>query len=260
MSSAPKPTDPKETSAAATGTNVSTAIANAFMTNMDETTADGSKTFTQTGSYTQTDPYTGESYEVPRFSVQQTLSDQNQAIYDQQQDANLNLATLGSNLSGTLGQQLSGNFSLGNEETEARLMELGSARLDPKFARDDEDLRTRLANQGIKAGSAAYDREMGLLGQQENDAYNQLLLNGRAQASQELLTEDNQRINQIGALLSGGQVSQPTFATGNNVTGAATTDNGSLIANYDNAKLNSWQQSQAAMGGMLGGLGGLFAL
>lgn len=258
--SAPAPTDPKLTSAAATGTNVATSVANAFMQNMNEYGPDGTKTFDQTGTTSFTDPYTGMTYRIPRFSVTQTLSEQQKKIKEQNDAADLNLASLGNSLSGTLGQQLTGNFSLGNEETESRLFDLGRKRLDPLFANRDEDLRTRLANQGIKAGTAAYDREMGLLGQQQNDAYNQLLLQGRGQASQELLTEDNQRINQISALLSGGQVSMPNFMTGANVAGIPTTDNASIIANNDNQRMNAWAQNQAAMGSMIGGLGGLFAL
>ena len=260
MSKAPKPTDPKLTSAAATGTNVSTAIANAYMQNMNEVTPDGTKTFNQTGTRQVYDPYTGQTYDVPTFGVTQTLSPQQQAIKGQNDRASLNLSTLGADLSGSLGKQLTGNFSLGNEATEARLFDLGRKRLDPLMAQRDEDLRTRLANQGIKAGSAAYDREIGLMGQQQNDAYNQLLLTGRGQASQELLTEDNQRINQISALLNGGQVSSPNFMTGANVGPIATTDNASIIANNDQARMNAWGQNQAAMGSMIGGLGGLFAL
>ena len=257
---APQPTDPKLTSAATTGTNISTSIANAYLQNMNEYGPDGTKTFDQTGMTTVTDPYTGKTYQIPKFSVTTTLSDQQKAIKGQQDAASLNLATLGKDLSGTLGQQLTGNFSLGNEETEGRLFDLGRKRLDPMFANRDEDLRTRLANQGIKAGTAAYDREMGLLGQQQNDAYNSLLLQGRGQASQELLTEDNQRINQISALLGGGQVSMPNFMTGANVGAIPTTDNASIIGNSDNAKMAAWQANQAAMGSMLGGLGGLFTL
>lgn len=258
--SAPAPTPPKETSAATTSGNLSTGIGNAFMQNMNEITPDGTKTFDQTGSHSYTDPYTGESYDVPRFTMTQTLSDAQQGIKTQNDEASLNLATLGNNLSGSLGDQLMGNFSLGNEETEARLMDLGSKRLDPMFAQRDEDLRTRLSNQGIKAGSPAYLREMGLAGQQENDAYNQLLLNGRGQASQELLAEDNQRINQIGALLSGGQVSQPNFMSGANIGAINGTDNGAIIANSDNANMQAWQQRQGAAGAALSGIGGLFSL
>lgn len=260
MSSAPKPTDPKETSAAQTGTNVATGVANAWLQNMNEVTPDGTKRFDQTGSSSFTDPYTGKTYEIPRFTVTQTLSEQQQQIKDQNDAASLNLSTLGNDLSGTLGQQLTGNFELGNEAVESRLFELGSKRLDPMFAQNDEDLRTRLANQGIKAGSQAYDREMALAGQQQNDAYNQLLLQGRGQAAQELMAEDSQRINQIGALMSGGQVSQPNFMSGASVNGIQGTDNAAIIANYDNAKMNAWQQSQAAMGSAIGGIGGLFSL
>lgn len=258
--SAPKPTDPRETSAATTGTNLSTAIGNAWMTNMNEYGPDGSREFNNTGMETVTDPYTGQTYQVPRFSVTTTLSPEQQAIKEQQDSASLNLATLGSDLSGTLGDHLRGNFTIDNESTEARLFDLGRARLDPLFAQRDEDLRSRLASQGIKAGSAAYDREMALLGQNQNDAYNQLLLTGRGQAVNEQLTEDNQRIQQISALMSGGQVSQPMFATTPSVSPAATTDNGSIIANYDNARMNAWQQNQAGWGSLLGGIGGLFSL
>lgn len=256
--SAPQPTPPRETSAAATGTNVATSIANAFLTNMNEVTPDGTKTFSQSGDYTFTDPYTKQTYTVPRFTVTQTLSPEQQAVKAQQDTARLNLAGLGANLSGTLGNQLTGNFSLGNDETEARLFDLGSKRLDPMFARRDEALRARLANQGIKVGTDAYAREMEGLGQQQNDAYNQLLLSGRGQASQELLAEDNQRINQVSALLGGGQVSAPNFMTGAGVNGIPITDNAAIIANSDASRMNAWQQNQAAMGGLFGGMGGLF--
>lgn len=258
MGKAPDPTPPRETSAASTGTSVSTSIANAFLQNMNEIGPDGTKTFTQTGDYSFSDPYTGQSYTVPRFTVEQTLSPAQQTIKEQQDRASTNLATLGADLSGTLGEQLRGNFSLGNEETEARLFDLGMKRLNPLFEQRDEDLRARLANQGIRVGTEAYDREMGLQGQQENDAINQLLLTGRGQASQELLAEDNQRINQISALLSGGQVSMPNFLTGANVNGIPITDNAALINNYDNQKMQQWAQNQAAMGSMLSGFGGLF--
>lgn len=257
---APDPTPPTETSAAQTGSNVSTAIANAFLQNPNEITADGTKTQDVTGSYSWTDEYTGQTYDIPTFTVTQTLSAEQQAIKDQQDAASLNLATLGNNLSDTMGSKLTGNFELGNEAVENRLFELGSARLDPMFADREEDLRNRLANQGIKAGSDAYEREMNNFNQSQNDAYNQLLLQGRGQASQELLTEDNQRINQIGALLSGGQVSQPNFMTGYDVTGIPTTDNAGIIANYDQQLAANAAQNAAGIGSMISGIGGLFAL
>jgi hypothetical protein len=43
------------------------------------------------------------------------------------------------------------------------------SRLNPTLSRDNEALRTRLANQGIQLGSSAYNREMELAGQRSND-------------------------------------------------------------------------------------------
>jgi hypothetical protein len=250
---APAPPDPKATSAASTSTNVGTAIANAWLGNISEKTPDGSTSIDQTGSKSWFDPYTEKTYDVPTFTRTTTLSPEQQAIADKQNAANLNLSTLGANLSGTLGSQLTGNFKLGNEASEARLMELGRNRLDPALAQQDEATRTRLAQQGIKAGSTAYDREMATLGQNRNDAYNQLLLSGRAQSNQEMLTEDNQRINQISALMSGSQVSQPQFM-GANMPTIATTDTAGIInQNYAQQQAN-YQQEMGAYNGLMGGL------
>ena len=118
MSKAPAPTPPKETSAAATGTNIATGVSNAWMQNMNEVTPDGTKTFDQSGSTRYTDPYTGETYNIPRFTVTQTLNEQQQGIKDQNDAASMNLASLGNNLSGQLGEQLTGNFTIGNDSTE----------------------------------------------------------------------------------------------------------------------------------------------
>lgn len=254
--SAPKPPDPKETAAASTGTNVATSVANAYLGNISEFGPDGSTQVKKTGMETMYDPYTKQSYEVPTFSRYTELSDAQKAIKGQNDSASLNLATLGNNLSGTLGQQLTGNFKLGNEEVESRLFDLGSKRLDPAFAKQDEALRTRLLNSGIREGSAAWNSEMGRAGEQKNDAYNQLLLQGRGQASQELLTEDNQRINQISALLNGGQVSQPNFM-GANMPTIPTTDTAGIINQDYQNRLAAYQQKQASLGGLFSGLGSL---
>lgn len=251
---APTPPDPRETSAASTSTNVGTAIANAWLGNINEIGPDGSTRVDQTGSKSWFDPYTGKTYEVPTFTRTTELSPEQQAIKAQQDAASLNLATLGNDLSGTLGQQLTGNFSIDTDDVEARLFDLGSKRLDPAFARQEQDLRTVLANKGIREGTAAWNSEMERLQQGRNDAYNQLLLSGRGQAVQEQLTEDNQRINQISALLSGGQVSQPNFMGASMPTIATTDVAGIINQDYQN-RLAAWQQKQAGIGGLISGLG-----
>lgn len=254
--SQPDPPDPKETASASTGTNVSTAIANAWLGNINEIGPDGSTKVEQSGMQSMYDPYTGQTYQIPTFTRTTELSDQQKLIKEQQDAAGLNLATLGSNLSGTLGDQLTGNFKLGNEEVESRLFDLGSKRLDPAFAKQEEATRSRLLNSGIREGSAAWNSEFERMQQGKNDAYNQLLLQGRGQASQELLTEDNQRINQISALLNGGQVSQPNFM-GANMPTIPTTDTAGIINQDYQNRLGAWQQKQSTMGGLFGGILGL---
>lgn len=254
----PTPPDPRQTSAASTSTNVGTAVANAWLGNISEKGPNGSTSVDQTGSKSWYDPYTDKTYDVPTFTRTTTLSPEQQAIADQNSRAGLNLSTLGANLSGTLGNQLTGNFKLGNDATESRLMDLGRKRLDPMLDRRAESERTRLANAGVAEGSTGWNRAMERVSQSENDAFNQLLLNGRAQSNQELVTEDNQRINQISALMNGGQVSQPNFM-GANMPTIPTTDVGGLInANYNQqvqqAQMQN-QNSQNIMGGLFG-LGG----
>ena len=250
---APTPTPPKDVSAALTGGNISTGIANAWLQNQNEVGPDGTKTFSQSGMQTVTDPYTGQTYEIPRFTTTTTLSPEQQAIKTQQDAAKLNMATSANGM--TQNQQ---PFTLDNSAVEARLMDLGRQRLDPLMASQDEDLRTRLANQGIVAGSAAYDREMGLQGQNRNDAYNQLLLQGHQTATGDMMNQQQMQMAQLAQML-GKDVSLPNFQTGSGIGAINGTDNGAIIANDDAAKLKQWQEQQGATGSFLGGLGGLFS-
>lgn len=75
---------------------------------------------------------------------------------------------------------------------------------------------------------------------------------------QEALTERNQPINEITALLSGSQVSMPQF-TNNAMPQIPTTDNAGIInANYDqqvNKAMTEYQANQGILGGLFG-LGG----
>lgn len=253
---APEPPDPKETSAAATGTNVATAIANTMLGNVNQVTPDGTLTYGQTGSYDWRDPFTGKKYTLPTFTATQALSDAQQAIKDQSDATSLNLAGTANEQSAFLKDYLGKPVDLNNEATEARLYDLGAKRLDPRFERERDALETRLSNQGIVKGSEAYDREMERLDQSKADAYNQLALQGRAQATQEALTERNQPINEIIGLMSGAQVNQPQFVPTGTAT-IPTTDNAGLINTNYSQKLAAWQQQMQSRGGILGGLFGL---
>lgn len=92
------------------------------------------------------------------------------------------------------------------------------SRIEPNLAREDEALRTRLANQGVTLGSDAYAREMNLQGQKGTDLRLQAALQGvnldqanRAAALNEAYTAQSRPLDLISALRTGAQVNNPQF-------------------------------------------------
>jgi hypothetical protein len=242
----PDAPDPAETAAAQTGTNVGTAISNAFLGNVNQVTPDGTLTYDKTGSYGWKDPYTGKTYDIPTFTATQTLSPEQQAVKAQQDKAKLNLGTLAADQSGFLTEYLGTPF---DGSTEARLMELGRKRLDPLLAERRAAIEQDLMDRGIRPGSDAYAQAINSRMQGENDAFNQLLLTGRGQAFAEAQATRNQPINEITALMSGSQVSAPAYVP-TSMPSIPTTDVAGLINDDYKARLGSWND-------MMGGLFGL---
>ena len=254
---APAPPNPVDVSKAQTGTSVATALANTSLQNVNRVGADGSTlTYNQTGSSAFKDPYTGVTAQLPQYTATERLSAPAQAIYDTRQGAEQNLATAARNQSGNVVNSMSQPWNPDTAAIERRIFELGSSTLNPQFERQRGDLETRLSNQGIKLGSAAYDRALNEMGNTQNQAYNQLALQGRGQAFGELQAIRNQPLNELSALLSGSQVSMPNYGV-NTPAGIPTTDNAGLInANYGQ-QMQNWQQDQQNSNALLGGLFGL---
>jgi hypothetical protein len=253
--SPPTPPDPKETAAAQTGTNVSTAIANAALGNVNQVTPQGNLTYNQTGSKSIYDPSTGQTYDVPTYTATQTLSPQEQAIFDQGEAAKGNLATTANNASSFLKDYLGKPADLNtmNQATADNIFRLGSARLDPMWKANQDAFDAKMAAQGVAPGSQAYDNAYRDFNAAKNDAYNSLALSGQNQAFSEAQASRNQPINEITALLSGSQVSQPNYAQTNMPT-IPTTDYAGIVNNNFNQQMGIYnsqmQQSNALMGGM----------
>lgn len=240
----PPPPDPVATAQAQTQMNRDTAIAQTNMNMVDQITPDGALKYTQSGWNTDG---------TPKWTATTSLSDSQQKTYDINQQTENNIATIGRDQSQRIGTLLSQPINLNNEATEGRLMELGSKRLDPRFAREEDTLRTRLANSGIREGSAAWKAEMDQFQQGRNDAVNQLLLTGRGQAVQEALTERNQPINEITALMGGSQVSMPQF-TNTPQSQVAGVDYAGMVQNNYNNQLQAAKMKQDSKNAMMGGL------
>lgn len=254
---APSPPSVQQTAAAQTGTNVSTAIANQQLGAVNQYGPDGKLEYTQNGTYSFTDPATGQTYQLPKLNATTTLSPTAQTLKDTGQRTSQNLATLGEQQSQRLSGLLAEPFSLDNDATEGRLLELASKRLDPMLDRRRESEITRLSNMGVKLNSTAYDRAIEQVNQSENDARNQLLLTGRNQAVQEALLARNQPLNEIIGLSTGTQIGNPQFSGTPQSPGIPTTDVAGLTQSNYNQQYQQWLQQQQNNNALLGGLFGL---
>lgn len=108
----PKAPDPVKTGEMQTATNIGTAVANSYLGNVNQVTADGSLKYDQTGTTKWIDPVSKKEYDIPTFTATQTLSDAQQKIKNQTDGASLNLATLAKTQSGRLDNLLSKPFTL----------------------------------------------------------------------------------------------------------------------------------------------------
>jgi hypothetical protein len=129
--SPPTPPDPYRTAAAQTGTNVSTAVANAYLNNTNQNTPTGSLSYDATGNHAWTDPSTGQTYNIPTFTATQTLTPQGQAIQGQNLAAQYNLAGMANAQSGRIAGLLSHEMDLSRAPTAGTatgLSNVGQAR------------------------------------------------------------------------------------------------------------------------------------
>lgn len=140
------------------------------------------------------------------------------------------------------------------------------ARLQPEFDRQEEALRTRLANQGVTMGSEAFSNDYRNFSQKRNDAELQAALLGinvddanRKSAIAEQAYLQDRPLSLVNALRSGMQVQQPNFpgfaqqqtTSGPNLLGAADMQYSAGIdaANAENAGLGSIVGGLFSLGG-----------
>jgi hypothetical protein len=105
-------------------------------------------------------------------------------------------------------------------------------------------------------GSGAYSQQMEDFSKSRDSAYNDLLLRGHQTATQDLLTERNQPLQEINALLSGSQVSQPSYAN-TPQSQVANTDYAGLVNSNYAQQMAGYNQRQQMFGDIVGGLFGL---
>ena len=255
---APKPSDPVATAAAQAGQNTMAANANTIAQSGSVTNPYGTRT--SDIEYMPTlNPLTGQMENVARNNVTEKLSDGQQAIFDQNQGSDLNLATYGNNQTKELLTLGSSPFQYNTGDHEAWFAKNYDTLNAEGNAQSTEALRSRLANQGIKQGSAAYDREMKTLAAGQGDARLNALMQAQGTGFQQSLASRNQRFNEPLAISSGTQIQTPNFNPAS-VGGVANVDYAGIRSNYDNQKMQRYQSNMANLGGLFSGVGSMFAL
>jgi len=167
-------------------------------------------------------------------TLTQTLSPQEQAIYDANTRLRTTLGNVGNQGANSLGQVIGQNLDLSHlpkapgsaDDNRKAIMDAMMSRSNEDIGNQESSARAKLVAAGIPIGSDAYNKEMTRYDRARNDARNQAELSAgqeaqrsfgmdsesRKQALAELLTGRQTPLNEITALMSGSQVSNP-FST-----------------------------------------------
>lgn len=244
MGSSPSPPDPYATAKAQTQSNEQTAQYQQGLNMVNQVTPYGSLTY---------DTTPGANGQPPTSTANLSLSPELQGLVGSNIGNATALSGLEGNLAGAAADRLSTPIDLSNLSNLPQLTGWSAATLDPQWKTNDERAAQAAYNQGLAPGSAGYATAMQTEGTLKNQAYDQSNLSNINTALQAALQQYNQPLNELTALQSGSQVSQPGIGqTQTPQTSVAGTNIAGLIeSNYQ----NQLAQSNATMGGLFG-LGG----
>lgn len=244
----------------------------------------GSKTPPQAGS--TFDPLSGPGFDIPTFTSTVTLSPEQQAIFNQQQQNQGTSGRAAGQLLGGLDTSpidfsgapaLPGGDQLDKtRQTVSDAIYNRSARyLDPQFAQGEDAERTRLANQGFQVGNEGFSRAMGDFNLSKQRAYADardaaaaqagtevsrdfgMGLSSRQQAISEALAKRQLPLNMIAALQGGQQVGMPQFPGAPGGQGIPGTDFAGAAANQNAANMQNYGIQAGQYNSQMGGLYGL---
>jgi hypothetical protein len=248
----------RETSAG----NLESARATAAANRTNQVTPYGNLTYTA-------NPGT-DAYGNTLYTATQTLSPEQQKIYEQESQLNEGLMSTANKGLDYANEVLSKpgvdtsklpSYGINPGETYSDAI---MRRLQPQIAQQSEMSDAQLANQGIAQGTEAYQNAKRQLAMSQNDRQLGAITSGmnvglgaNQQAFQQEAYNQMQPINVINALRSGSQVQNPSFANTPNQAQTAGADIlGATQAGY-NAQLANVNAQNAASGGFMSGLMGL---
>jgi hypothetical protein len=239
----PAPLNVESTAKASNKQNLRNAQLQATFNRPDQTDAAGNSiTYKQTGK---------DRYGNPTYAVKQQLG----ATGKQFQQG---FSQLGQDYFAGASNLMNNPADYSNQATENRLVDLGSRRLDPRFQQEENALRQRLANQGLDPTSEAFASQFKQFGENKNDAYNQLYLQGRGQAFNEAVTGRQQQVGELQSLAAPGLNYGSSVVNPNPVAvpqvGVQNTDIAALQMANQQGLMQNYQAKQQQQQAMLGGL------
>ena len=260
MGKAPAPPDPKDTSAAQSSSNFLSSAANTYAQNGSFTDANGNKrstTFSKSDVY---DPYTGKTYQAVTPNTTETLSPEQQAIQDQNNQAKLGYGKLANSQIDKLQTTLKDPFTFNDTSHTSWANGLYDKINGQHLADQKSTQEAQLANMGIHIGDPAYNKAMLNLQTGQDQARNQFILDSYGQDQSSQLATRNQNVNESTALATGGQVQTPNLNYQSRAGNVATTDNAGIIKNNYEQQLDASKLNGVNLGGILGGVKDIFAL
>lgn len=260
--SAPSPPpapDPAATVAAQTASNKQTGLYQFGLSNPNYNTPLGSL------NYTVANPEGAQ----PQATANVTLSPEQQKLYDSNTQQSIGLSNLAGDLQSRVGSTLNqplpttGDFNTDSANAQNAYYANQKQFLDPQFAQGQQQLDAKLANEGLSAGSEAYNNDQNNFARQKQQAYdtaqNNAILQGPQNAQQLFALNSavrSQPLNEFNALRSQSQVSMPSFNATQPTNIAPTNVAGITQQAYQNS-LNPYNAQIAANNQMTGGLFGL---
>lgn len=193
--------DPAAVAAAQTKSNKDTALYQQQLNMVDQITPYGNQTYKQVGT---------NQDGSPKFQATVALNPTQQGLLDQQNQFGKIVNGLGIQQASQLGGTFGTPLDLSDPTIGNAILDRYSPRFDQQRAQDQSALEAQLADKGLHVGSTAYTNAVNNFNQQYGDRQNQLMIDARNQAVQELLTQRQEPLNELSALMNGGQVTNPT--------------------------------------------------
>ena len=195
--------------------------------------------------------YSSDPNSPSGYSANQTLSPEQQQLYDANMGVSQGTAGTANDLLKNAGSAMSTPLDLSYGANAQRISDLQRKTLDPMWTEKQNTFDQTMANRGLVPGSAAYDSASRDFGNERSNAYDRMFLDSYNTTNQAAQNQYNSPFAALSSLRTG---SQPSSGS---PMGFTTTPQESIQApNYMGAAQSAYQANSAngnaAMGGLFG--------